>query len=909
MKIIFDMAYDHGPAPDGICAGEAAIGRLFIGIQGLLGLLETQLGLEAKSTHHANRIQEYMECMGTLRNQSAGSFFSSSFAADAWSSAKQMLAWRDELMLAGWDGRGIRASTPRLTALAAVENGLTGTAVRRGIGDRMTAVLNALTRRPTLAVEEILLRMPPEQFPARLQRLIAALEDCGVAIKFQAPEPAYSDGNLGAIKRAMLSHESRTSVVSGDDSLVFLQADDEWSAANVLAAWLDAEHSDNHRVLLIQEQGSELLDAALHRVGLPIQGANNRSPWRAALQVLPLALANIWRPLDIHALMEFLSLPVSPIPAFAAKELRRAIQHEPGIGGERWKKAETSIVNIRHTQLTDAGLDDEEARCQARAFMDNIHHFIVDDRVDPKAGISAERLEEICRWVREGLQHPALQRDMSQALAQADCMINLAQNSTHPLSRAQVERMLDSVIAEGGVGNGAVAQAAPWWRVSHPGAIAGAVDTIVWWGFNDHGQPATTFWSATERAALAGIGVQLEPSVNIRKREAEFSRRALRYAGKRLILIAPSRLKGETVQPHPIWDEIRHFASSKNESDPRSVYQRVITHAKHVCRHPTGSFAGRSITLRAEDSATLPKAKPSIHVDAGSITKPEKLSFTQMSTMLGCPAKWAMQYHAELETMDSLSLPSGNTMIGSLCHKVVETLYTHPDRWDTGHVRDAAADAFDDLVPKMAAELLISGRELERKRYRDAVCDAVEALVHAIRRAGLRVVRTEGWVDGKELDGIPFGGYIDLLLEDDNSHRYVIDLKWSGSSKYKREEIESGGALQLASYAWLLRRGNGPWAAGAYFMLAQGELLTADSRFRSSRTIESPKTVEAIWRQGEHSWKSMFQRCQQGEIEVSGLVDERELKEQRTQDGIMTIKPPCHFCHFGKLCGVTRNAA
>jgi len=315
------------------------------------------------------------------------------------------------------------------------------------------------------------------------------------------------------------------------------------------------------------------------------------------------------------------------------------------------------------------------------------------------------------------------------------------------------------------------------------------------------------------------------------------------------------------------------------------------------------------MTLQKESIAELPEAGASIQIDSGCIANPDKLSFSQMSTLMGCPAKWAMQYHAGLETMDSLSLPTGNTMIGSLCHKVVEELYLHPETWTAKKVRNRASELFDELVPQMAAELLEPGRELERERYRYSTCDAVDALIHAIDAAGLHVVKTEGWVDGKQLDGVPFGGYIDLLLEDETGKTFVIDLKWSGSAKYKREEIEKGEALQLASYAWMLRKADDSWAAGSYFMLAQGEMLTADGSFNTQKTIESPLTVDQIWKKGSKTWRQLFNQLKDGEVEVSGLIDENELPAQREESDLMYIKPPCHFCEFGKLCGKTRAEA
>jgi len=919
MQIVFDMAYDQSVSPDGVNTGCASIGKLFVGPGELLNLLETQLGLGGKDIHQAIRIQQYMECMEQLHGLDAGAFFAVSFAADPWSSAKQMLAWRDELVLAGWTGGTADDFTCRLDALAALELVLPDS-LRKGTGDRLGVVLQTLQLEPSLSIVTIKVIEQIETLPALLQKLMHALRQCGVTVheitstnslpKITPSEIVPSSGNLNKVKQAMLADANRMSVAADDNSLLLLEADDEWSAANVVTNWLKADEAANGDVLLIQGQGSDVLDAALKRVGLPVQGINRRSPWRAALQILPLALANVWKPLNVHALLEFLSLPVSPVPAFAARELRGAIQREPGIGGERWLRAEKDIVKIRMARLIKDGIEEEQAQMDTQALMDEIRTYLTGLRFDPSKGIPPDALSDVCAWVRRGLKSPRLQQSMAQALAQVDRMIELAGRHHQPIARAQVERMLDSVIAEGGQNPNAVAEASPWMQVADPGGIAGDMETIIWWNFTDPGQSAITFWSAQERLALDAVGVHLEQSAAIRQREARQGCNALRFAGKRLILVAPKRLNGSAVQPHPLWDEIRHFAASSNETDPDAVYQHIMVSADALNCHETVNFAGRSMAWQKSTPATLPDAATSIQVEADSIADPKRLSFSQMSTLMGCPAKWAMQYHAGLDSMDSLSLPTGNTMIGSLCHKVVEELYLHPDTWTLATLRNRAADLFGELVPKMAAELLEPGRELERERYRYSACDAVEALIAAIDAAGLHVVNTEGWVDGKQLAGVAFGGYIDLLLEDDVGTAFVIDLKWSGSTKYKREEIERGEALQLASYAWLLRKADkGDWAAGAYFMLVQGEVLTADSRFKAYKTIESPVNVDQIWQQGSKTWLNLFNQSKHGDIEISGLMDEEELKDKRAESDPMYIKSPCYFCEFGKLCGKTRAAA
>lgn len=922
MHIIFDMAYDQGVAPSGVRAGQASIGKLFVGPQGLLNVLETHLGLTGKETHHAMRIQGYMDCMEQVLAEPDAAFFVHSYAADAWSSAKQMLAWRDELVLAGWTGQSDAGFTPRLKALAAVEAVLPLN-LKQGLGDCLQDVLSALGKIQSISIKQLELRDKRKGLPTLIQQVFDRLEALGVQINSAAPYQVLAQGNLGVVQQAMLNASEQSSdVVAGDDSLLLLQTADEWSAANILASWLKADAENNGSVLMIHGQGSDVLDSALQNAGLPMMGNNQRSAWRAALQVLPLALANTWAPLNIHALLSFLSLPSSPVPSFAARRLRSAIQREPGIGGDAWLKAEQGtgsdaglkkeqgIIEIRSEKNIEQGMLESEALEEAQDFMDDLNEHLSGLRFDPSEGIPPESLRAMCRWVKKGLKKPELAKSMAQALAQVERMIDLSKHYDTPIPRAQVERMLDSVIAEGGQNPNNITQASPWLSVADSGGIADAVDTIIWWGFTDPGQSSLTFWSSEERLMLQDLGIHLEASEQVRARETNQWRRAIALAGKRLIMVTPKRLQGVTTQIHPLWDEIRYFAANKSDSDSakEAKHALLIFDGHKLNKQDSVSFAGRNISLAPEQSYKLPTPNITTEVEVGAIQKPEKLSFSQMNTMLGCPSRWALNYHAGLKSMDSLSLPTGNQMIGSLCHKILEDLYTPLRTWKTAAAKVRASELFDMRVPQMAAELLEPGRELEKERYRLDVCRAVETLISAIDKAGLTVVATEGEVDGKDLDGIPFRGYIDLMLEDDEGNTFVIDLKWSGSTKYKKQEVEEGKALQLASYAWLLRKDNGDWAPGAYFMLAQGELLTDDSRFES-KLIESPRSAKEVWDFGAQTWSAQFEQMQQGLVEASGLIDEKELKAAREESGLMYSSPPCHFCDFGKLCGKTRAVA
>ena len=119
MHIVFGWELDGHSYPPTATGCVAAIGQPVVGPTGLLNLLEVSLGLAGPTMPAAVRIARYQ---GRLRVLDDGrQFYSQSFARDAWATAKQILAWRDELCAAGWTGAPIVGGGPRLHALAEIE--------------------------------------------------------------------------------------------------------------------------------------------------------------------------------------------------------------------------------------------------------------------------------------------------------------------------------------------------------------------------------------------------------------------------------------------------------------------------------------------------------------------------------------------------------------------------------------------------------------------------------------------------------------------------------------------------------------------------------------------------------------------------------------------------------------------
>jgi RecB family exonuclease len=893
---------------------DASSGELKLGPSGLLSLLETRLGLTGPTTHPAGRINQYMHRMEACDHTDM--WFHVSFNADAWSTAKQMLSWRDELIEAGWKGDADGSSSPRLRALKKLEQ--TNLPLAMGREDRLQEVIRRIEHIDSIAVRKIQLQEPLELLPPVWQKVLAQLQDKGVNVEpIAAISHQPKSSNLASVQSVLSSETKDTSISDKDDSLILIKSADEWEAAENIAIWLAAKPEANQDVTIICGADTDVLDQALQRHGLPQLGSSESSRWRESLQILPLVLANAWKPVDIHRLVELLSLSMSPISGSAARRLLKALNEEPGVGGSAWEEALKEITGKREEALSKK--ESKDPKKEAAVFRSKLDAFLSTDRYAPDAGIPEDKLKERCQWVIDWLSWQ-FEKDpiLIEPLSHAQEMQKLAEGKGN-IPRVAVERMLDSVIGVGSSTPERFEQAGPWHVVNHPGQIIDPSSTVIWWGFIDTLLKPSVYWSRSEREGLLDHDIVLQDSSTLRSREAESWKRGFIHAQGHFLMFYPEQMHGENIYPHPFWDELRNAANKAQPGLTEDIITAsLVRESSKLNKKGMWQLAGRKASLLKVTEAAQAKLTAMHSIPKNSIPLPSSLSYTQMSTLISCPMKWALHYHAKLRVPETLAVPTGNQMIGSFCHRIVQEIYSGKTKnWSPDDAEAKALELYDSMVEAMASELLLEGNEIENRRYRSAIGNAVKQLAAAIERLGLTADKAEERLEGDHA-GIPFVGYADLLLHDKKGNPFVLDLKWSGSSGYRKDEVKEGRALQLASYAWMIRAASPKVSKvhSGYFMLAQGELIS-DSDLLDDEAIGSEHSLEEIWDMGTKSLDDRFSSLTKGQMEAAGVRDAlRQAEEGLTrnkllkickteckQQGLLYLGDLCNFCDFGVLCG------
>ncbi|HEX9228861.1 MAG TPA: PD-(D/E)XK nuclease family protein [Arthrobacter sp.] len=886
MNVLFGLYLDRAPWT----YRDSALGAVRLGPLGLAQLLQTRLGLTGPDARHSTRIRQYMARLAEQNSPEA--WFHGSFSVDPWSTAIDLLNMRDELVVNGWTGIARDGSTAKLKALASLEQ--SKLPLDRAFADYPLELIHELESEATahwpLGISQLELQHPRGSFPAIWNRLIGALERRGVTVA----EPSVPTEPVGEV--------------------TVLVAKTEWEAAEHTARWLaSAGHPGSDRSAVVASTSTALLDQELQRRGLPRIGVSNRSRWRAMDQIIPLFFNVIWGPVDVQLLGEFLNLPVSPVRRAAARHLLRALAAQPGTGGDEWLSA-----------LQKISADDTLGPAVAA----DLDRLLSTGLLTDDGTVSGSTVVERAQWLRTQLGrrvqlYPQLESVLSQ-LSEFMALID----GPEPVTPKNIARILESVVPAS-ASPLAGGEAAPWVTLHSLGELCDDVETLVWWGCQDNGQSRSRHWDDAERQALLGAGVVLPDPAALAELELSVTVNAARHC-RRLLLVRAAEISGEPTKAHPVLSSLAFStlptplpgAPEENKKAVEHAISAFSTTPADLVRDGVWRLAGRTATLTPVQPS-LSRPVPAAHeLGPRPAFMPDKLSYSQLSTLIGCSMKWVLEKKGRLKVGDAQSVPTGNTMIGTLVHKVVEELFGELYSANRAVPEPAEVQAkLDQLVPHYASELLLPGRGSKLAGLRPVIENSVIKLFQTLQTQGVYIRATEHKFDkqasfnvnGAQIE-VQVSGYIDVLAADQHAEPVVIDLKWTNRSKYRREEIAQGEAMQLALYHWALDDGPDPMstvaedAAMSYYMLKQGEFASTSTLFGPA--LASPASSRGTWQRSVRAAEFSIAEVVGGRVLAAGrqeLGSSDEQRETATADGRLYQKPPCNFCDFSALCGLKED--
>lgn len=876
--------------------GRGTVGDVCWGPVQLLRDLELRLGLSVPHQAHAVRVARFASRMEKVAQR--GRYYSRSFEVDALSTATTVLGLRDLLIESGWSGHPIADGGARLDALHELEQ-LAEPVVPPGDADRLAGVAAELARRSPRLYAEVSLMEPAESWSACWQRVFRSLERAGTELKrSEAVLPsAPSDTDLGRLQRALASEPASAPVeLRGDGSFAVLTAESSWHAAQAVAAIL-ARQPDEATVV-VREHDASALDNALASAGAPTQGLCSLSPWRSALQVLPLALELAFEPKDPYRVLELLTLPVGPFSGFIGHALARALTQSPGIGSPAWEGVKE---HVRSREQTRDSTTEQLAR---------IAEWLEAKAVDARSAAPIATLlavvERVRSWLLSRIQASPDDSLLLAAAQRAAAMRAALESDPRPsLTLVQVRKLSESVLANGTAAELLCERAGRVAHVNSASHLRCPYESVVWWSFASPCRASAPLpWRRQEVTALAAANLRFpDPGRHLTERAAA-ARSAFRCATRSLVLVVPREHAGQPLSHHSLWNEI--LAGARLDD---AALARVTVSAVELRDPDSKSVLHVHPLLAPRGTSGLPGGHPEWLVPAEHITAIERFSPASLEALLGCPLEWALRYRAGAHP-GGHTLPPLYLLNGSLGHRLVEVLHAAGAfEIEESGLRALAALHLETLFRREGAVLLRAGMGFERGQLEQQLTSAVVELSRALREAGLRIVAVEKSVEAPWQTG-KLEGRLDLLVVAPNGEHAIIDMK-GGMSAY-RDLLRTGQALQLAAYAFahVVEQKQAEWPDAGYFSLKRGKLFGLASRILPHAEVITGPALSDTWRRVERSVQRALPLAKQGRFPATGVRGAPSLlralgvsEAEGDEHFVLRSGARCQYCRYDAICG------
>lgn len=878
LTIVLGLHLDGGGAPDGCGGAVGAVGAASVGPSGFVDILETMCGLSAPTASAVGRIAAWQRA---LEEAGPGRFWSGSLREDAWATARVLLRWRDGLVEAGWRA-DLDLDAPRLRDLAAAERA--AEALPPGLSDRIAALLAeidapCIARLGTLRLVDRRAHLPPG-----LLRLVDRLDALGVAIEEIAFSPAAPEGTaLGRLQRWLLGAKLEG---AADGSVSLATCASAPLAAELVGQWVEAAPEGAGATLVAEGGDSRMLDHGLAAAGQPRAGRSLRSPRRGTLQVLHLGFAVAWAPFDPHALLQLLVFPNGPIGRGAASRLAQALEKAPGRGGAAWDKAWAAIE-------ADALADGDAARAARR--LARWRAWADPACADPAIGMPAAQALAICdaaaSWALA--RHATTQDPLLLATARLaeDVRRALVALGRPHYPRTLIERIVDEALDTGEADPAAIAEAAPWRCVAHPGAVWGPVDTLVWWNFVAPGDAAASSpWTKAERDALAASRIHPDTPARAAAAASAAWERAVLCARERILLVAGGLDAHDEDALHPLAHRIE--PASKRLGTRARLEDALATTKTALC--------GRELPRVAAAPGAPPAGRVWWQTPAGFIGRlaERKESATSFETLAACPLRWALRHVAELSPGRARAIPDANRLIGNLADALSVAIFQPGPPPKPDAAAEAARARLDALIDSLAAPLRHPAAAIDLAFARRHLPEAMADLARVLASNRLEVVGTQERFEAFAEPGVPVVGDIDLVARDALGGIVVIDLKWTRSATRRRKEIEGGDAIQLATYAALH---GGPGARAGYYLLRQRLFATPADQGLSGLEIQAARSLADTWAAMRETYRLQRDAAERGFLVARGIAG---FAEHDPPDLPIVREAECGYCDFQCLCRV-----
>jgi len=667
---------------------------------------------------------------------------------------------------------------------------------------------------------------------------------------------------------------------NGDGTVVVLRVGSRAVSSRLLADYF--KENPNQQSAVLSGSYGFALDEALESVDFSQCGFQPLSIFRPPMQILPLALNLLWKPLDPWALSQFLNLPSAPIPKHVRAKLAPVVVSYPGIGGTAWQETLASLLD---SERKDRGADEK----QVSDLADAIDYWLTGDRFDPDigapVGIVAERCKRVADYLakrvgtsRNDSETALFASAHNQAVDLAESIDRLGSHGKHHISRQQLERLFVFCAGSGSPLSNRITEVGHVPVAENPAVFTQPLDEVIWWDFSMPELPSPHPWTRSEMADLSAEGLHLPDIDRELLRLSKTWLRPVRCARERLILV----LHATDENQHPLWDKI--------QSTSEGWVDLGITAFLQEGRELPG-FGIKTSPVAVQP---LPPLKRWWQLPDGAFLIPrDKESYSSLDALINSPYQWVCKHKLWLYAGGLKAPESGNRLKGSLVHRLFELYFQQHKNWQDvteGQIVDWLENLLPQLLEQEGATLLAPGIAAERESFREVAIRALLVLVEHMKAAHIQDVRVEHH-DTVPLFGAELEGYIDLLLTDKDGRETVVDVKWSGY-KYRESELRQNRSFQLAVYAYMRKTSAALsyWPNRANFIIDGQRMLSQENPVFPGAVVvpsESGEGIIELWNRFDSTYRWRRTQLDQGLVEVTVTGTEPTEASIPPEDGLV----------------------
>ena len=827
-------------------------GKFARGPSGLLAYLESQMGLGTPEIPAALRIESYREALEEYKNNHPKVFYAESFSVDEIQTAAHLLSLRDELRLSNFSWKKEKGMPEYLEVFVSLEERASENKsgkpalFNKGFSDRWQNVVSNLPFFQ-IPIQKISLVEAREDLPHYVQDLFSLLEKKGIIFEPYSFEFPEQKGDLKLLSDFFSGKKSK-SKLSNDKSILIVNTRSENDSSEIIAQF--CSFAAGSPVLLSEHPLSDL-DSVFSQYWLPVTGEAHSSSVRPILQILPLAFSVIWKPLNVHRLLEFLLLPLQPVKKAVRSKLAECMSDKPGIGSERWNEILKEFP-------------DEQKSVQ----------FWIDNQRFEESGVPVKHLEkiarELSRWSaalsaviekaaeNETEPDPFQARQLRLLSSQSSSLAEILSRRTGNISRIQLDHLI-GLVAGGGL---PVSERGPEEGhlkiLRNPGSILEPADELFWYLCTEPSSPRRSPWPSDVQIYFEKNGVRLEKPEQILKNRHTSLIRMISLVEERLVLFVPKTVKGSPASHHPVIEILKGaFDNISGISIDASDYESLEA----------------NFNIQKTKIAPI---RPPVKKVYFQIDHPEllvfkgNLSHSSLNVVFHHPYEFVLSRMARINAGILQSLSDINTIQGNISHFVIQKFLETGKLSDYKTLRKKLEVEILEHLEKEGAILLLPGMDRQREVLIDRSVTSCIALGNLLKQSGFEFKESEKKVSGK-FSGMDITGYIDLVVENPSGIQAVIDLKWGGDKK-RRDEIRTNRDLQLQIYSRLLDE-NG--TLRSYYIISQDRFFSRDSFSDDIPVVEnhSDESDDITWQKMEKTYRWRINQFRQGIVETSSPED------------------------------------